>query len=265
MAISDSTLKLLDIIVKGLLGILVTALATVYGLNLQSLNERRATHEAAAQSIIDLSSKQKDLDVQVAMTMFQALTASYLQSGAAPDQDLLQRRLLLLRLVALNFQDVPIQLRPLFEDLNRQLTRREDRDQLRSLALEVASRQAFRLTVGGIYNRTFAVKAGDKLEVPELHATILIKEIGANSVTAEIDSDLATAGPVGPFDIGYFSWPITDNTKLQDYRISLLLLSAAGGQASVRLIGFDSDLAADRFDIKEMTQLLRQADHSSGH
>jgi hypothetical protein len=264
MTISDSTLKLLDIIVKAFLGLVVTGLATAYGLYLQAENDRRVTRESKAQSIIDLASKQKDLDVQTAITMFQSLTTSYLKTGTTSDQHLLRQRLLLLRLVALNFQDVPIQLRPLFEDLDSQLTERSDRDALRAIAKEVASRQAFRLTVGGGYNLTFHVKAGDPpIELDELHTKIVIKAINKESITAEIDSDLVTSGPIGPFEVGYFSWPITDNTKLHEYRISVLLLSVVDGQATVRVVWFDSDLAADRFDIKELGRPLHQSDHST--
>jgi hypothetical protein len=259
MALSETSIKLLDIAVKGGLGIVLTLLATLYGYKLHDQREKEADASKRVQAIVDLTSKQKDLDVQLAVQMFSTLTSNYFQKDASPaDTQQLRRQILLLRLVALNFQDVPIQLRPLFEDLDGQLTRPEDRRQLREVAQEVATRQAFRLTVGGGYNsgpRT--VKSGDVLEIPELLATVTIETVGKDSIRAYIDSKFAAAGQVGPFNVGFFAWPITDNTKLGELRVCVLLLNTDGSQASIRVIGFGSELAADRFDIKELSRALR--------
>jgi hypothetical protein len=259
MALSDTSIKLLDIAVKGGLGIVLTLLATLYGYKLHDQREKELDASKRVQAIVDLTSKQKDLDVQLAVQMFSTLTSNYFQKDASPaDTQQLRRQILLLRLVALNFQDVPIQLRPLFEDLDGQLTRAEDRRQLREVAQEVATRQAFRLTVGGGYNsgpRT--VKSGDVLEIPELLATVTIETVGKDSIRAFIDSKFAAAGRVGPFNVGFFVWPITDNTKLGELRVCVLLLNTDGLQATIRVIGFGSELAADRFDIKELSRALR--------
>jgi hypothetical protein len=39
--------------------------------------------------------------------------------------------------------------------------------------------------------------------------------------------------------------------------VCVLLLGVDGEQATIRIIGFASDLAADRFDIKEMSRMFR--------
>jgi hypothetical protein len=267
MAMSDSSLKLLDIIVKGVLGAVVTILVTLYGLHMQRQSERQTSLQQKAQGIIDLESKQKDLDVQIAVDMFQSLIGTYVQaSGSKFDEVELRRRLLLLRLVALNFQDVPIQLRPLFEDLDKQLTQDQDKQALRDIALEVASRQAFRLTIGGIFNSgPIPVTKDQKIPITELGPTtfVIIDAVSAESIQAHIESGLALAGTVGPFTVNYFAWPITDNTKLQQYRLAVMLLAGGERQATIRIIAFDSELAADRFDIKELAAILRQKDYSA--
>src|SRR6516225_1004817 len=142
MSLSDNTLKLLDIGVKGIFGTLVTVLITLYGLRLQTQSAARTQAEQKSQEIVSLETQQKDLDVKIAEDMFQALTTAYFKTPPtqAGDEDI-QRRLLLLHLVALNFQDVPIQLRPLFEDLDARLKRDEDRRALREIAQDVARRQ----------------------------------------------------------------------------------------------------------------------------
>jgi hypothetical protein len=259
VALSDTTIKLLDIGVKGGLGIVLTLLATIYGYRLHDQREKEADASKRIQAIVDLTSKQKDLDVQLAVQMFSTLTSNYFERAGSPaDGQQLHRQLLLLRLVALNFQDVPIQLRPLFEDLDRQLTRAEDRQQLREIAQEVATRQAFRLTVSSGYNSgPQTVKSGDVVDIPELLVKIPIEAVGKDSIRASIDSKYAAAGRVGPFTVGYFTWPITDNTKLGELRVCVLLLGTDGQQASIRVIAFGSELAADRFDIKELSRALR--------
>ncbi len=45
-----------------------------------------------------------------------------------------------------------------------------------------------------------------------------------------------------------------DNTKLGPKRVSVMQLDNDGETAKIRVIIFDSYLAADRFDIKEMTK-----------
>jgi hypothetical protein len=87
MAMSDSSLKLLDIIVKGVLGTAVTILVTLYGIQMQRQNdaqnraqqlmqERVTFDQQKTQEIINLESQQKDLDVNIAQQMFQSLTTS---------------------------------------------------------------------------------------------------------------------------------------------------------------------------------------------
>src|SRR5260370_13108301 len=105
---SDNTLKLLDIVVKGLFGTLLTVLVTFYGLRLQTQSAARTQAEQRSQEIVSLETQQKDLDVKIAQDMFKSLTDAYLNSPAKPGDEDIQRRLLFLHLVALNFQDVPI-------------------------------------------------------------------------------------------------------------------------------------------------------------
>ncbi len=262
---SDHTLKLLDIVVKGLFGTLLTVLVTIYGLRLQTQSAARTQAEQRSQEIVSLETQQKDLDVKIAQDMFKSLTDAYLNAPAKPGDEDIQRRLLFLHLVALNFQDVPIQLRPLFQDLDARLKRDEDRRTLRAIAQDVARRQAFRLTLGGIYNSgPLLVTAGKRIPITALDPTtyVVVDAVTRESVRAHIDSGLALAGTVGPFNVGYFDWPITDNTKLGDYRLSITLVESAELQPKIRIIVFDSHLAPDRFDIKELGRELRDNVHS---
>ena len=70
---------------------------------------------------------------------------------------------------------------------------------------------------------------------------------------------------VVPFSVTYFAMPIVDNTKIGEERLSVTLLSSNGQEAELRLAVFPSDLAADRFDIKELSRELSQRTHDSVH
>jgi hypothetical protein len=63
--------------------------------------------------------------------------------------------------------------------------------------------------------------------------------------------------PLGPFKVTYFDTPLVDNTKLGEYRVSLVLLDSGEKVAKVCFIAFPKHLAADRFDIKELSIAFR--------
>jgi hypothetical protein len=168
-----------------------------------------------------------------------------------------RQQLVLLRLVALNFEDVPLDLKPLYEDLDRRLSSSEDRQSLRGIAREVSTRQAFRMTANDAYDSgPREVRSGDSLSVPELLITIRW-DVSAEGVRATVFSNVGGSRSVGPFAVTAFDEPLVDNILLGDFRVALLLLDSDGATASVRIIGFPKHLAADRFDIKDMSRVFR--------
>ena len=57
----------------------------------------------------------------------------------------------------------------------------------------------------------------------------------------------------------YFDTPLVDNTKLGEYRVALILQSVDADAATVRFVAFPRHLAADRFDIKDLSRQFRDA------
>lgn len=212
---------------------------------------------------MEFSAKQKDVDVNLSMRMFETLLSNYLKTkGEGDKQEAARRQMLLLRLIAINFQDVPINLKPLFEDLDRELTRSQDKQTLREAAQEIARRQAYRVTINGVDLKEIKVKKEngvvqmtlndrDKAQLENLPFSLGINELGRETLKASLIYQDRT---IGPFTVGFFDMPIVDNTKIGDFRVSILLLRLDGDNAAVRLIAFPADLAADRFDLKELTQ-----------
>jgi hypothetical protein len=216
-----------------------------------------------AMAIKDFSMKQKELDLNLGIKMFETLMTQYLEKTSS--QGSLERthqQMLLLQLISLNFQDTPVNLRPLFEKLNSQLPDSNEKNQLHQIAIEVARRQAFRLTFNFINawdSGEQPVKAGQDfvLKEGEVPFKIHIKEIKNDEINVALVplSQDSKRRPL-EFSVNYFAMPIVDNTKLDVYRVSVLRASNDPDDpkiARIRIIVFDSYLAPDRFDIKEMT------------
>src|SRR5262245_55924914 len=143
MAQSDNVWKAIDAISKLLGAGIITAAISWYASSAEQHRESRAEDTKNMQAMIEFTSRQKDLDTNMGMQIFQILMNSYFQRGLTDTADArIHERMVLLRLMALNFQDVPINLKPLFEELNDQIINKEDRIRLREIALDVAGRQA---------------------------------------------------------------------------------------------------------------------------
>lgn len=248
----ERRIKYLDLVIKFLAGGVITLL--VWYLGSITENSRLQIAEANRQMtyLMEFNAKQKELDVNLGMQMFETLLANYLKKDEKGDkQEHTGRQLLLLRLIALNFQDVPINLKPLFEELDTQLTDPEEKKKLRDISLELARRQAYRLTKDGFDSGKIAVTAGHKPSIENLFFDLEINEIGHDHLKASVSYESRT---YGPFTVSFFDMPIVDNIKIANFRVSLLLTEIDGKNAAVRLIVFPSDLAADRFDLKELTR-----------
>ena len=173
--------------------------------------------------------------------------------------------MLLLRLVALNFLDAPVHLKPLFEDLDYQLTTAKEKTALRNIAQEVAHRQAYRLTVRSGNDEDEVsydsgpqqVKPGQTLHIPDVLTSVHIESVSVDGIRAKIVSEPIDNRAVGPFLVTYFDAPLVDNTKLGDNRIALLLDDSGAEGSKIRVIVFPNYRAADRIDIKELARVFR--------
>jgi len=259
MVLTENGLKLFDILVKGVFGALIMIVVAVYGSGVEKARQGEAEANKALQAAIELTSKQKDLDVELGMRMFGTLMNYYFQNDKSEGRSRsVREQMLLLRLVALNFHDVPINLKPLFEELDKQLTDEKDREELKGIAQEVARRQAFRLTVeNGFDSGPITVTKSEIIPFTSLLMTVKIEDLGTGFVKASIISDTYKDWPIGPFSVSYFDLPIVDNTMLRERRVALILLEAGEQKAKIRFIAFPKHLAVDRFDIKELSRVFR--------
>jgi hypothetical protein len=253
-----------DLLIKTFGTLIVAAIGgaiTVIGYNMESNRVFQSEHNKAITAIRDSWVKQKELDLDLGVKMFQTLISQFIQkSTSQTSPEAQQQQLLLLRLISLNFQDTPINLKPLFEQVDHQLMDKDQKVKLREIAMEVARRQAFRLTFqNGWESGEKPVKRDADVDLMDLPYKIHIKDISKDQVKVALIS-LENPEQKSPleFDVNYFAMPLVDNTKLGPKRISVMQVDNDGKTAKIRVIIFDSYLAADRFDIKEMTRQYEQ-------
>jgi len=166
----ERRLKKWDLIVKTFGTLIIAVIGgsiTLIGYKMESSRTASAEHDKAIMAIRDSWVKQKELDLNVGIKMFETLITEFLQkSTARRSSEAKTQQLLLLRLISLNFQDTPINLRPLYEQLDRQLINKEEKVKLREIAMEVAQRQAFRMTFqNGWQSGKKTVKKDDSIDL----------------------------------------------------------------------------------------------------
>lgn len=276
----ETTWKALDLFVKGILAVIITGAITVYGIWSQSkqaeiaeanssLQKELAEENARLRALVEFNSTQKTLDVNVGMQLFSKFVDYYLKP-TSETPEAARQTLLLLRLLGLNFQDVPINLKPLFEDLDSRLREPDQvmaasapelRKQLVGIAQEIANRQAYRMSfLGGILSQPVRVGRNEEVSFAKqgIPLTLKVTAIEEDHVAITLKEEgLANPREIGPFTVSYFDVPIVDNIKLdKSTRIAVLLmdLDSEKNTARVRMVSFLHDLATDRFDIKEMTR-----------
>jgi hypothetical protein len=247
-----------DIVVKLLSGGLIAAAVTIVGWNIEGNRQKNAEATRRIEVTRKFQADQKELDINLGMRMFETLMGYYLKKDKPLiSPETAHENMMLLRLVALNFQDVPINLKPLFEQLYGELKTEGDRQKLKEVAMEVARRQAFRLTMKQGFDMVQVAKVNQVFSLASMpFFSVKITEILPDTVKAEFI--LNNNRSIGPIEISYFDMPLLDNLLVGgDYRASLLLLKTDGREsATVRLIAFDSYLAMDRFDLKESSRDL---------
>ncbi|MGE3541284.1 MAG: hypothetical protein AB7N91_28100 [Candidatus Tectimicrobiota bacterium] len=246
--------KAIDAIAKLLGAGIITAAITIYGIKTDQARQAALESTRQVQTLVEITNRQKDLDLNLGMRLFETLMNHYFQKERSTDS--VQERLLLLRLMALNFQDVPLNFKPLFEQLATQATDGQIREEVRDIARDVARRQALRLTLrNGLDSGIKTVKAGDTVLYPNLQFGFQVAQVSPEAVKVH---PLIEGQTLAPFVVSYFDTPIIDNIKLGPKRVALLLLGSTGQEAQMRLIAFESDLATDRFDIRELSRELSQ-------
>ena len=275
------------------MGGLLTAVA-VTGVGLmgsQVLNERQAL-DTNARLYSELMSRREEAESSLRKDMFVSIIQSFLQ----PQADDLDTKVLNLELLAYNFNE-SLNLKPLFLDLQRRLAtakdpmREDHRRRLNRVAREITARQLFALEGrGASFRRTVDLEElerigrtglaldGETIKVGGLTCDTALRVLEVDRGQQQVRVRLEVRSPEGSsqvsearatFDVGFFDFPMIDNTRLANgLRCAVTLAAFSPASADLAVTCFPGEYASlkDRLYYDEVIQKLQQttADDKSG-
>lgn len=227
--------------------------------------ELQQSNEAKLRLYSELMSRREESEATLRKEMFQSIIGSFFDVGSTS----LEAKLLKMELLAQNFHEA-LDLAPLFQHIRREIAaapvaprdKRAYEERLSQLAREVTRKQMIVLEAGG---RRFdwTILLGDslvsgakseqlddvELELNGIKRRFRVTVIQADTAQRELRVSLEIETPKQPgvpereagrtsvdFQVGFFSTPMIDNTRLSnDQRVALVLtdMNPAGANLSV--------------------------------
>jgi hypothetical protein len=226
----------------------------------------------------EIVSKREISDTELRAKMFENLIKSFFGDGPKDQSD--QKKLTLLRLLALNFHEF-FNLEPLYDQLESELKTKEDKERLRDISREIVGKQEAMLSQveeGRIY--TADVFEGEQrgIMVPsEDKPAYQGHRLGINVLQVSKDNGYAIVQvedlPEGRSDVGstvkirfklnYYDTPFIDNTKLSNsirFAITLQEIGTLGPEEKIvkmKVIFFPETYMSAR-DRPHLEEMLRQ-------
>jgi hypothetical protein len=267
-------------------GGMITALSVgIVGVMGSHVLERRQSVDTNARLYSELMSRREESESALRKDMFVSIIQTFLRPGS----DDLDAKILNLELLACNFHE-SLDLKPLFQDIARSLrksTASDKEDQLQRLtrvARDITDKQLFALEGNGkAFRRTVDLDevrekqklGGVSLEPESLEVRGRKFEVGVRVLgfdpSGELRVRLVTRTPTGgddtldtraSFNVGYFDFPLIDNTRLANgMRCAVTLAAMSPTNADLTTICFPGEYASlkDRPYYDEVIQQLRDA------
>lgn len=268
------------------LGGLLTAIAVAYvgTKGSQVLNQRQAA-DTNARLYSELMSRREEAESSLRKDMFVSIIQPFLQ----PKEGDLDTRVLNLELLAVNFHD-SLDLKPLFLDLQRRLAatkdprREEYLDRVNRVAREITEKQLFALEGHGqSFRRTLDLKEfdetgrfgvaldGESIDVRGKRCDVNLRVLDVDRHQQQLRLRLRVTSPEGSkgdldtravFDVGYFDFPMIDNTRLANgLRCAVTLSNFSSEAVDLATICFPGEFASlkDRPYYDEVIQSLQKA------
>ena len=255
--------------------------------------ERQQSNEAKLRLYSELMSKREESEATLRKEMFQSIIGSFFDASSGT----LEVKVLKMELLAQNFHEA-LNLTPLFKHMRREIAgaavpageKREYADRVSELAREVTRKQMIVLEAGGrrhdwtvlLSDSLLAGTASEQLEDVELtldgvRRRFRVTITGVDTLQSELHVRLEIETPAQPlvsaaaagrygveFEVGFFSSPMIDNTRLSnDQRVSIVLLDLNSAGASVSLVYFPGSRASLREKPYYEEILRKLADTSS--
>ncbi|MBI5183352.1 MAG: hypothetical protein HY999_03200 [Nitrospinae bacterium] len=249
----------------------LTALA-VGGLGLfgSQFLEQRQTIETNARLYIELMSKREESESALRKDMFKSIIESFLKPGlASTTQAELEAKVLNLELLAYNFHE-SLNLKPLFIHLKNQIIvskgkdAEEYMDRLYRITREITKKQMMILEgAGKTFDRTIEVDAltktaggvrldGGTLTLDNIERDFIITVYKADQEKKELRLKLEVKDPSGKektqeaeFTVGFFDFPMIDNTRLShDQRCTIVMTAFGESSADITISYFPGSYAS---------------------
>lgn len=260
------------------------AVATVGILGSQVL-ERRQSLDTNARLYSELMSRREEAESSLRKDMLVSIIQTFFQ-GRSED---LNEKVLNLELLAYNFHD-SLNLKPLFRDLARRLqsAKGSDRDQQFSrvvlVAKEITDKQLFALEGHGrSFRRTVDLEElaqvgragialdGEDVTIDGKACNVALRVLASDPQQQQVRVRLEVKGAQGTadgldaraaFDVGWFDFPMIDNTRLANgLRCAVTLSALSPTNADVTTVCFPGEYASlkDRPYYDEVIQKLQEA------
>ena len=266
-------------------GGLLTAIAVaVVGVRGTQMLDHRQSLDTNARLYSELMSRREESESSLRKDMFVSIIQSFLQPKAG-DVD---SKVLNLELLAYNFHE-SLNLKPLFADIVRQLVklpaqeRKEFLDRVNRVAREITDRQRFSLEGHGkSFRRSVdleelakAGKAGIELDGETIHIgdktfDVNLRVLQVDAAQQQILVRLEVKAPEGSsqadtravFNVGWFDFPMIDNTRLANgTRCAVTLSAFSPAMADLTTICFPGEYASlkERPYYDEVIERLQEA------
>jgi hypothetical protein len=273
------------------MGGLLTALAVTFvGVKGSQVLDRRQSVDTNARLYSELMSRREEAESSLRKDMFVSIISSFLQ----PSRGDLDGKVLNLELLAYNFND-SLNLKPLFLDIQRRLRKSTDPDgqdflqRINRVAKETTAKQLFSLQgQGKSFTRSVdfeELAAAGPAGIPFDPETVTVRkttcEVGLRVLKLDRDQQQLTvrlevkfpgSHPELPdtratFNVGYFDFPVIDNTRLTNgLRCAVTLTNFSRAAADLTTVCFPGEFASlkDRPYYDEVIQKLREANVDNG-
>jgi hypothetical protein len=275
----------LGIVLLPLGGLLTAAAVGTVGFMGSQVIERRQSLDTNARLYSELMSRREESESSLRKDMF----VSIIENVLRPSPRDLDAKVLNLELLAYNFHD-SLNLKPLFLDVWRKLGTippakgAELSQRLNRVAREITAKQLFALEGHGrSFRRSVDLEElrragragvpvdGESIVVGDKACDVSLRALGADAEKQQIQLRLEIKAPEGApempdtratFEIGWFDFPMIDNTRLANgLRCAVTLSALSPASADITTICFPGEYASlkDRPYYDEVIQKLQQA------
>jgi len=270
-------------------GLLTAVTVAVIGLVGSGYLKDRELSDTNTRIYLELTSKREESESALRKDMFVSIIESFLRPGAAT----LDERVLNLELLSYNFHE-SLNLKPLFVYLERQINSSKDpnkkdyQDRLYKVATEISRKQMLVLEGAGqkadrvIDFENFKQNPGGfPIEPATMTLNGITRQFSLYVLSADLknhqvnvrmqiqspkDGDGNVETGAVEFAVGYFDFPMIDNTRLpHDQRAAVILNAIEESSADVTLAYFPGSYASlkDKASLEEIIQNLMRTNKST--